>query len=214
MPEIIGRCALDGSGRSRRIGAGATQETHAAGNAEEPDRASDGDPRIDTGDEFRPGKRGPAGCQPLDLRPGGEADRDGEAEEGGDRGEAPGGIRPLRQDRAREKQQRSRELRGPPRRPGERLHPRAAGEARSELEDPASNRFVGDLDSALNEEFLNIAVAQGEPQIEPNRVADDLRREAVTIVGNALHPLPYLLKARVAAVSVTEPVGDRLHALA
>jgi hypothetical protein len=47
----------------------------------------------------------------------------------------------------------------------------------------------------------------GEPQIEPNRVADDLGREAVTIVGNALHPLPYLLKARVAAVSVTEPTG-------
>src|SRR3954466_2777641 len=107
MPEIVSRRALDGSGRGPGAPAPATQETHAPGNAEEADRASDGDPRIDTGDEFRPGKRGPAGCQALDLRPGGEADRDGEAEEGGDRGEAPGGIRPLRQDRAREKQQRS-----------------------------------------------------------------------------------------------------------
>src|SRR5215203_6017064 len=64
-----------------------------------------------------------------------------------------------------------------------------ARKSRSELEDPPPDRLVGNLEAALRQEFLDVAVGQGEPQIEPNRVPDDLRREAMTIVGDALHPL-------------------------
>ena len=127
MPEVIGRSALDGSGRSRRIRAGSSQETHAPRNAEEPDRGGDRDPHIDSGEDLA--REAPDGLhEPLDLRPCGEADRSGKSEERCDDGEAPGDIRPLRQDGACEEQERSGELRGGPRRPGERLRPRPCGQ--------------------------------------------------------------------------------------
>src|SRR5216684_8319320 len=52
-----------------------------------------------------------------------------------------------------------------------------------ELQNPAPHRFIGNLQAALGEEFLNVAVAQRETEIEPNRVLDDRRREAMSAVG-------------------------------
>ena len=40
-----------------------------------------------------------------------------------------------------------------------------AGEAGSELQDPAPDRLIGSLDAALCQEFLDIAVAQREPEM-------------------------------------------------
>ena len=37
-----------------------------------------------------------------------------------------------------------------------------------------------DLDPALGQQFFDVADAQGEPKIEPNRMLDTLRRKAVT----------------------------------
>ena len=48
---------------------------------------------------------------------------------------------------------------------------------RTEFQHPAPHRFVGDVEPALGQQFLDIAVAQGEPEIEPDRVLDDLGRE-------------------------------------
>ena len=50
-----------------------------------------------------------------------------------------------------------------------------AGESWPELQNPAPDCFIGDVEPALGQELLHVAVAQGEPEIEPDRVPDDLR---------------------------------------
>src|SRR5215207_8325669 len=55
---------------------------------------------------------------------------------------------------------------------------------------------------ALGEEFLHVAVAQGEPEIEPDRVPDDLGWELMSGVGDGLHA-PILLP--LSAIRVTMP---------
>jgi len=42
----------------------------------------------------------------------------------------------------------------------------------AELERPSTHRLVRHIDTALREQVLDIAVAQGEPNVEPNRVLD------------------------------------------
>src|SRR6202011_3831517 len=56
-----------------------------------------------------------------------------------------------------------------------------------ELQHPAPHRFIGDLQAALGEEFLNIAITQCEPEIKPDGVLDDRRREAMSAVGKLIH---------------------------
>jgi hypothetical protein len=53
-----------------------------------------------------------------------------------------------------------------------------AREGKSELEDPSPNRLVGDVEAAFGQELLHVAVAQGEPQIKPYGMPDDLGRKA------------------------------------
>jgi hypothetical protein len=43
------------------------------------------------------------------------------------------------------------------------------------------------LDPALGEQFLDVAVAQGEAEIQPDRVLDDLRREAMAAIAEQSH---------------------------
>jgi hypothetical protein len=63
----------------------------------------------------------------------------------------------------------------------------------TEFQHPTSHRFVGDVESALGQQFLDIAVAQGEPEIEPDRVLDDLGREPMAVIAEQGHAdiLPY-----------------------
>src|SRR4030081_2767085 len=56
-----------------------------------------------------------------------------------------------------------------------------------EFQHPAPHRLIGNLQAALGEEFLNVAVAQCEPEIKPDRVLDDRRREAMPSVGELIH---------------------------
>jgi hypothetical protein len=67
----------------------------------------------------------------------------------------------------------------------------------------APNRLIRHVEPALGQELLHVAVAQGEPEIEPDRVPDDLRWELMTSVGDRLHtptlPLP-------SAIRVTKPI--------
>ncbi len=58
--------------------------------------------------------------------------------------------------------------------------PDPCGIGPAEPERPPAHRLVGGFDAALGEQVLDIAVAQGEPKIEPDRVLDDFGREAVT----------------------------------
>ena len=46
---------------------------------------------------------------------------------------------------------------------------------RSELQHPASDRLVGDIQPTLGEQILDITEAEGEANIEPNGVPNDRR---------------------------------------
>ena len=56
-----------------------------------------------------------------------------------------------------------------------------------QLQEPAADGLVGDVQAPLSEQLLNIAVAQSEPGIKPDRMADDIGWEAVTIKGELAH---------------------------
>ena len=55
-------------------------------------------------------------------------------------------------------------------------------ESSAELVAPAADRFVGDRDTTLEQQLLNVAQAQAEPEIPSKRAADDDGREAVTVI--------------------------------
>jgi hypothetical protein len=85
--------------------------------------------------------------------------------------------------------------------------PQLARDPGPEFQNPAPYRFIGNLQAALDEEFLDVAVAQCETKIEPNRVLDNHGREAVPAIGELIHAgsLPHQV-ARSNSVSVTTPV--------
>jgi len=60
--------------------------------------------------------------------------------------------------------------------------PQLAGDQRTKFQHPAPHRFVGDVESALGQQFLDIAVAQGEAEIEPDRVLNDLGWKTTTAI--------------------------------
>jgi len=60
--------------------------------------------------------------------------------------------------------------------------PQSSGVRGSELPAPRSNGFVGYGDATLGEKVLDIAKTQREPMVQPNRMADDLGRKAVTSI--------------------------------
>jgi hypothetical protein len=51
-----------------------------------------------------------------------------------------------------------------------------------ELPIQLTDGFIGDVDAALEQELLHVAVAQREAIIEPDSMADDLTGEAVILV--------------------------------
>ena len=53
---------------------------------------------------------------------------------------------------------------------------------RSELDAPKSDRFIGNGDAALSQQVLDIAKAQAESVVQPDRVADDFRRKSISAV--------------------------------
>ena len=60
----------------------------------------------------------------------------------------------------------------------------------AELPTPLPDGLVGDGDSPLREEFLNVAKTQGEPVVQPDAVTDDFARkpEASIGLGMRFHP--------------------------
>jgi hypothetical protein len=57
----------------------------------------------------------------------------------------------------------------------------------TELQHPSLHCFVEDVEPSFGRRFLDIAVAQGEAEIEPNRLLDDLAREAIAAVAERDH---------------------------
>jgi hypothetical protein len=52
----------------------------------------------------------------------------------------------------------------------------------SKLQAPLKDGFRREDDPALGHQLFNISITEGKTQIQPNRVADDLRRKAVAFV--------------------------------
>src|SRR3954466_11282698 len=80
-----------------------------------------------------------------------------------------------------------------------------AGDPRAKFQHPAPDRFVGDIKAALSKQLLDIAIADREPKIEPDRVLNHGRREAMAAVQEQSHSLTIRLSAFSASVSVTMP---------
>src|SRR6266404_3268844 len=82
----------------------------------------------------------------------------------------------------------------------------------TEFQHPAPDRLVGDVKPSFSQQFLDIAVAQGEAVIEPDRVLDDLGPEAMTAVAERSHLdiLPDTPPSRD-PVSVTMPLRTLEH---
>src|SRR4051794_6307940 len=74
-----------------------------------------------------------------------------------------------------------------------RLRPataKLAGDIGAELEAPLPYALVGDRDAPLGQEQFHVAQAQAEDMVQPDSMADDLGREAVSGIGGGLgrHP--------------------------
>jgi hypothetical protein len=63
-----------------------------------------------------------------------------------------------------------------------------AGIRGSKLEYPPADRFIGDVATAFGQQFLDIAVIQDKPQIEPDGMPDDLGWELMTGMGDRCMP--------------------------
>jgi hypothetical protein len=64
--------------------------------------------------------------------------------------------------------------------------PEPPGVAWAELPTPLPDRLVGDDDSSLRQEFLNVSEAQAEAVVQPDGVTDDLRRKPVSAVAASI----------------------------
>ena len=57
--------------------------------------------------------------------------------------------------------------------------PQLARDQRAEFQHLAPHLFIGDAEPTLGEQFLHVSVAQGEAEIKPDRVLNDLGRKAI-----------------------------------
>ena len=65
--------------------------------------------------------------------------------------------------------------------------PKAPGDGRAELQHPAPDRLVGDVEPSFGQQVLDIAEAEREPDIQPDGVLDDHGWEPVAGVRDRRH---------------------------
>src|SRR5271165_850697 len=53
---------------------------------------------------------------------------------------------------------------------------------------PTPNRLVGHRHSALRQQILDVTQAEGEPEVEPDCLVNDLGRETIPGVSDLVHP--------------------------
>src|SRR5271157_2816399 len=58
---------------------------------------------------------------------------------------------------------------------------------RSKVVDPPAHGLIGHQDPTLGQQILDVAEAQGEPDIKPDRLLDDFGREAVAAIADLRH---------------------------
>ena len=62
--------------------------------------------------------------------------------------------------------------------------PQFSSDLWSEMVHPTANGLIGDNNSTLREQIRDVAQAQGEAKVEPDRLPNDVGREAVTVVAD------------------------------
>jgi len=75
------------------------------------------------------------------------------------------------------------------------------GDLRAELDRPAADGLVADIDAARRQHLLNVPKAEGEAEVKPHRVPDHVRGKAMTLERERLHrkssPISRLLRSSV-----------------
>ena len=66
--------------------------------------------------------------------------------------------------------------------------PQPSSNHRAEFQHPAPNALVREVEPTLCKQFLDIAIAQGEAQLKPNRMLNHGRRETVPAIRDQKHP--------------------------
>ena len=79
--------------------------------------------------------------------------------------------------------------------------PQPLRDRRSEFQHPATDALVGEVEPTLCKQLLDIAIAQGEAQVEPNRMLNHGRRETVPAIGDRNIPAAYGRSAAMAKLS-------------
>ena len=82
----------------------------------------------------------------------------------------------------------------------------------SEIIHPPPDGLLRDHNSALGEQVFDVAEAEREPEVQPNRLVNDLRRE-VACVADFLHPLGYRAAQAPASGRCSDNAPPRLHAI-
>jgi hypothetical protein len=60
---------------------------------------------------------------------------------------------------------------------------------RPKMVPPTPNGLIRDRNATLRQQLFNVAEAQSEPEIQPDRLLNDLKRESVSVVADFLHRL-------------------------
>src|ERR1700690_2794602 len=80
---------------------------------------------------------------------------------------------------------------------------------RTEMVYPPPDRFVGDRDPTFRQQILDVAKAQGEPKIEPDRLMDNLGRKPVSVVADFPHHPGYRAASGTASPKATVTMPRR-----
>src|SRR5512139_4204505 len=74
---------------------------------------------------------------------------------------------------------------------------------RPEMVYPAPDGLVGDRNAAFCQQVFDVAQAQGEPEVQPNRLLNDRWWESVAAVAVSVHPIGYRAARRTATFQPT-----------
>jgi hypothetical protein len=62
------------------------------------------------------------------------------------------------------------------------------GDRATKLQKSASDGLIRNVQAALCKQVFNVSIAQGEPGIEPDDMANEFRWETMAFEGDGLHP--------------------------
>ncbi len=77
---------------------------------------------------------------------------------------------------------------------------------RSEMVHPTPNRLVRHRDSTFRQQILDVTQAQGEPEVKPYRLLNNLGRETIPAVADFLHAPDYRANSGTARDNAVSPV--------